>query len=83
MKTVEYWQWLIPAPNGKMVRTGYSMSEATALEAHPGGGKGNRHDGTAQRPGHRPRPAGELHQRLDAVEVARLRQHHPGADRRS
>ena len=36
MKTVEYWQWLIPAPNGKMVRTGYSMSEATALEAHPG-----------------------------------------------
>lgn len=39
MKTVEYWYWLIPTPTPrgvKMVRTGYRMDEATALEAHPG-----------------------------------------------
>jgi hypothetical protein len=37
MKTVEYWQWLIPSErSGKTVRTRYRMDEATALEAYPG-----------------------------------------------
>ncbi len=39
MKTVEYWQWLIPTQTQrgtKMVKTRYRMDEATALGAHPG-----------------------------------------------